>query len=411
MDIKKLSFSLVRYTVTQCQLFAPNLKKPYDIPVESISEIIIDNDYENYYFPFFQISVDLPATILRSIKDTPFENHISITIEAGYYDENLDGSTLKAKSKAKYISGKYLAFIDSQYRNLFDSNLEDAEKKEGYDLKESNPQSNQVVSFALYDEQLLNAKDKVFNAVIGSGCLIDFVAFILNKASIKNVLISPPNNYKTYAPFIITPIPAIEQLDRICNDYGLYDYDAMIYFGLDRNYILSNTAACNAYESNEYKTTYFYYSEIDGKFSSSGGCSKDNKEKTNYIIMPGQSTIFKDSSFEAENKLVAEKFNYIRNDDATVTVKDKTGEFHLVTSGDSSVKSVSNRIKSFSKTAIMSLRHIDLEMLTPNKQFNFLIEDKKYRKYSGSYILSRTVIVLAKEGNFFTPLIEASFRG
>lgn len=411
MDIKKLSFSLIRYTVTQCQLFAPNLKNPYDIPIESISEIIIDNDYESFYFPFFQITVDLPATVLRAIKDTPFENHISITIEAGYYDENLDNSPLKAKSKSKYISGKYLAFIDSQYRNLFDSSLEDAEKKEGYDLKEANPQSNQVVSFALYDEQLLDAKDKVFNEIISSGCLIDFVAFILNKASIKNVLISPPNNYKTYSPFIITPIPAIEQLDRICNDYGLYDYDAMIYFGLERNYILSNTSSCNAYEANEFKTTYFYFAGTDPTFASSGGCTKDNKEKANYVILPGQSTIFKDSSFEAENKLVSEKFNYINNDTGKVTVNDKTGEFQLITSGDSSVKSVSNRVKSFSKTALVGLRHIDLEMLTPNKQFNFLIDDKKYRKYSGSYILSRAVIVLAKEGNFFTPLVEASFRG
>lgn len=406
MDITKVKISTVRYAVTKCEISSPNLTNNYSVPNDCINEIIIDDDFEGFYFPFFQLNLTLPSWVQRAIKKTPLDIHISFSMQAQYYTDYDNQGDLSPNSTSVYINKKYIAYIEKQDRSLLDSVLEDVEEGLDYGLKSTDPQTMEICMFTLYDEDLLNATGTTVNDIISSGCLIDILTYVLNCAGISNVLMSPPNNYKTYKQFILPPISADDHIDRICNDFGIHTNGTLIYFGLDRNYIIDRVPKCTAYGINEYQTTYLYYpGEGAESLAMSTGCAKSSTEKTNYILLQPTSFRFTDKSVAAEAALASD-----------IAVLDHlnggsgSGGFAIKLGGDNNKSGVLRKVASFKKTISLGLRNVDLAMLTPNKNFVVTIDDIKHKAYNGSYMLTRCTTTFVKEGNQFTPLSVCEFR-
>ena len=79
--------------------------------------------------------------------------------------------------------------------------------------------------------------------------MTSIVAFICKKVGISNILMSPLSNRKSYTEFKITPINAIDQLKNLIVNYKLHDKGTVMFFDLDRTYILSKEIKCTAWRN------------------------------------------------------------------------------------------------------------------------------------------------------------------
>lgn len=403
MDLKNYKLSSVQYVVTKCEISAPNLKEKYNVPIDSISEIIIDNDYEKYYYPYFQINVNVPVMVERALKKTPLEVYIDISIEMQYYSDQT-GQQLSPDSINKFISGKYIAYMDDQTRSIMDGHVEDIEDESGENYKSLNMNSMTSMRFTLYNDKIIKAMDTTINAVITSGTLVNILAFVLTSVGMSNVLMSPPNNNKSYSQFILPPKDAGDHIEMICHDYGIHSAGTLIYHGLDRTYIIDRQPKCTAFSTNEYQTTYLYYPGGTGNISNTG-CGKSGAEKANVLLIQPTTFKFMDMTVEAEQLL--------SSNISTVTPWSGgggSGEIAMSIGGDNTTSAVKRQTKAFEKVVDVSFNSIDLSMLTPNKKFTILMDDIRYKPYTGDYMLTRCSATLIRTGGAFSPIINCTFK-
>ena len=172
--------------------------------------------------PFFVITLTVPNNIYRKMTSLEYMNHINInlTVQRGQFsqgsmipdNETDDVSKIQAgEGWAPVISGAFHAVITGGEQDLTSKIQEEAE-----DSDESYGQLTSI-SMALYNKEYYDNYNIVVNTVIRNTKLINVVTYCLNKANIKNVLLSPPTSKKKYGQFVLTPIQCYKQLDRICN--------------------------------------------------------------------------------------------------------------------------------------------------------------------------------------------------
>lgn len=403
MELKNYKLSSVQYIVTKCEISAPKLKEKYIVPNDSISEIIIDNDFEKYYYPYFQVNIKVPVMVERALKQTPLEVYMDITIEMQYYSDPT-GQQLSPDSISKFISGKYIAYMDNQTRSIMDGHVQDVEDSTGENAKSLNINALSSMRFTLYNDKIIKALSTNINAVISSSNLVNILAFVLTCAGMSNVLLSPPNNNKTYKQFILPPQDAQDHIERICHHYGLHSAGTLIFHGLDRTYMIDRQPKCTAFSTNEYQTTYLYYPGGTGNVNNTG-CGKSSIEKSNLLLIQPATFKFMDMTVEAEELL--------SSDITAITPWSGgggNGDIAMSIGGDNTTSAVKRQTKAFAKVIEMSFNSIDLTMLTPNKKFTVIMDDIRYKAYTGDYMLTRCTTTLLRTGGAFSPVINCSFK-
>ena len=408
MDITKVSMQTVRYKLDSCEIRCPNLKEAYKVPHSAILDIILDNDYENFFLPYFQLGLHLPSTVVRAMRKTPNDIKINVQMTALYFNKN-DYLDMIPSSTTKYINGSFVAYLEKPSRSILDSTTEDYEDMVGYSVKEVDPNSMDVINLTLYEEKILNKMGTKANYIVSNGCLVDILTLVLNTAGISNVLLSPPNNYRSYKEFKVTPISACKQIERICNRFGLHTNGTLVYFGLERNYIIDKVPKCTAYTTNEYQITYLYYPGQGAETAAvTDCCGKNSSEKSNFIFLTPSLVKFSDLSVAANEA-------YSENTVAIDPIQGgggggKDADFNIKTEGDNTAGIVNRLTKSFKMVVNTTLHNVDLEMLTPNKCFNITIDDKKFKQYNGNYMITKATTTFIKQGELFDTITMCTFR-
>lgn len=406
MDISKVLMQIVRYKLDSCTISSPNLKEAYQVPHSAILNMLIDNDYENYFLPYFQMDLHLPSAVIRAIKRSPNDIKIDVQMTALYFNQK-DSENMVPTSSTLFFKKRFVAYMEDASRSVMDSTTEDVEEALGYGVKSADPNSMSTVKLSLYDESLLDKLDTAVNFIVTSGCIADILTLVLNSAGITNVLLSPPNNYKSYREFKITPISAKRQIERLCNEYGLHTNGTLTFYGLERNYIIDKVPKCTAWVTNEYTTTYLFY---PGQGAESAGligcCGKSSAEKSNYIFLTPATVRFDDLSVAAseefsENPSVIDPIN-----GGNIVSSD----FYIADGGDNTAAALNRLTKSYKMTASAALSNIDLEMLTPNKCFNVTVDDKKFKQYNGNYMITKAITTFIKKGELFDTMTLCNFR-
>lgn len=405
MDLGKINFSLVRYSVAKCQISSPNLKSFYTVPAAAIGGIVIENGYEEFNFPFFTIDIELPAYVIRAIKKSPFENRLFLSLKAGFYDSVDGDGTMEPSATSTYIDDKFMMILEDQNISLYDSDVENFEEKEGYDYKNVNAGSNDIMKFSLYKEDQVEASLKIINDIIVSGNAASIQTYILNKAGIRNVCASPPTINTRYNQFILPPYNALEHLERLAIDYGIHKNGTLIYFGLDRTYIIEKDTKCTAYSTNEFKITYICYSTDKLSSVFNAGCCKSARDKVNYVILQPDGADF-GSAIKNNEWSIGSNVNIISSDTKTIHYGDRNnGKFYI----GGNIDAVKRQIDSCNSTPSFAFRNCDLMMFTPNKQFIVSIDDQKYKRYNEILRITKCNAVLVKEGELFTPFVFCEF--
>ena len=421
MDLK-----LAKYKIDKLTLNIEGYGE-FEVDPVYISSIMMEKDYDNYNFPYFELAVGLPIKIYRAMKKENIKNTCYIRIKYAYFPVDLnalhadkDGKEFKPKEK-NYMAKNFFIYGVEGTPNI----VEDAEEAIEKELKiEKSPGdlNNMVTTYLLlYDEAMLQRVTKVFNEVITDCTLTDAVTRVLNLAGFSNVLMSPANNGRNYHEFTLLPLRVDAQLTHICNDFHMHTTGTRIFFDFEYTYIVSKSLKCDAWRPREYKKTYVIYDPPTLRAQRTQGCCEDPDDECNYCTM---------CNFSLTNPSYMEEqvygLSYTHLDSKTGSITNVNSDAETVKGGKPSASRIIYNNSGESSTTQQMQSNIEnttaiwevlidstiIDFLTPNKEFEFVFLSSKMSKYNGRYKIMRFTMNFDKsDGEWYLPVTRAFFAG
>lgn len=400
---------IYQYKPSKIELLLPG-KEPEVIPNERLRKITIINDYENNYFPIFSVEIVLEASRYYKIIKQKTNVKFHLVINKFYHYNGEQDNSLNYK------------WIDDTFDLILDDNDEDnkmAQKQEeasnnytsvtNSDINDLNQVDNKV-EFYMFKSSIIKGLKQTVNKILTNATVTDGICYICGEAGIKNLLMTPPVNSKRYENLVIPPLSRCKAIQFLDTYYGLYKTGSMIYFGLNRSYILKYIGGCTAYEKKEVKNTSFVIpSQTSIHTTENGVLYKKNKTNTNYLVCDNNSTSNRNDSIS----------NDVINGNDVTYVDSLTGDMDENESdaeglqGNTTTVKVNNTENSWlgqtytaqssKKNNVIDIRinNADLDMIEPNKKLNVVYEDTQItNKYNGDYILAYASHELSKDGDY-----------
>lgn len=404
MDFDKVKLSLYKYKVKSFQFIIGKDSK-YEIVNNMIINFSIVSDYEKYYFPYFEMTLSVPNATHRLMKKNANNIKANLTLYKGKFKEMLSAGSTSTPSFKKAFSTTFFVFMD-------DSTPDVTEDEQKLVEKSSNKYGQlSTIKILLYPYSYYNKYDLIVNDNLENVTLVEALTYLCNRVKVTNVLLSPPSNYKTYKQFTLTPIPFVNQVDRICNTYALHKKGTIIFFDFDRFYIIDKTPKCTAYTNNEYKITYIMTDTKSSTTRDEGGACADKTNKFN--VLNASDVKFKNDKELTKKTLGSNVVSVNANGKVTKTNKKATKVTRVLVQneGDSTAKSLKRAMSESKRVLTAQFKDTDIAMFTPNKQFIVTMNGANYKKYNGKYRLSKVVHSFSKEGDYYQMISSAEFKG
>lgn len=409
MKLEKVKLALYKYKMKSLTITYGKGKKAKKHVVHNslIIKFDIVESFEKEILPFFTLTLALPNDVYREIIKPATKNNIKVNmkLQKGKFKEALSTETDTTISFRDVINENFHAVIGPKEIELSEAEQKVVEKGANKYGQLS------TLTIALYNSSFWNSFQTVVNANLESVTLTDVIVYGLTKAKVKNVLLSPPSNTKVYSQFKLIPVKLHELLTRITDTYAYHDKGSIVYFGIDRAYIIAKEAKCSAYETNENKITYIIASTTNQNARASGGAYVNTQKKYNVL---NALEINSDNSSEVTKKTVGSNIVAVDSDGKVTKTNGKATTVTNVVvqkEGDIPAKSLKREITESKKQIKCQFQNEDISMLKPNKQFIVSVEGVKYKKYNGKYRLSLVSHSFEKEGDYFSVSSIAFLKG
>lgn len=361
MNLDDIKLSSVKYQMKSFTVDAAGTT--FDVPPSQIACIKIEKNYDMMNYPFFYVGVNLPGWLYMEVVKNSKNLHVTMDLHAMLYRTDFNEKMANPTTESQ-VKGKFIALIAVDTPVMDETMKLQVEKDIGAYKKSYTFNEYYFTEFILYNEAAYKAKSTVVNAVLSSANMTSIVAFICKKAGISNILMSPLSNRKNYTEFKITPINAVDQLKNLIVNYKLHDKGTVLFFDLDRAYILSKEIKCTAWRKQEYKTVHVMsLNQYSNSLSSGSGYYRNSKEKYHLIEIPPNSM-----QTTKVTDLPASTYNGRMNQTITFYTNDVT-----------------------------------MEALTPNKLFIVDIQSPSAKTdINGKYRIMRYSVEMENSGDFFS---------
>jgi hypothetical protein len=282
---------------------------------------------------------------------------------------------------------------DLMYTQKLQSNLADMRYSVVNDEHDLQMIDNKVELYLFKSTSLDGTKSSNTNVILKNATVTDAIAYLASSAGLRNILMSPPDNTEKYDILLIPPLSILKAFLYIDIYYGLYKTGSMIYFGLDRTYIIKYTGGATAYELEEKPTLVITIPRTDNSFRSTvlGQVGEytyigdfhtldiaNDSIANNYIA--GNGSQFVDSYTGDIYYSTGHAFN--KNTNFLRLLENKTENEYLSTM-------YTKQAESNSIVITVNMQDIDISKLTPNKMYKVSFEDSAIAPlYSGNFFLS-----------------------
>lgn len=408
MNINDVALKTVKYKFEQVTISVGSTN--FEVDPTMVGDVYIEKDYENTVLPYFQMRVNVPNWLYRQMKKDSQNIKVGFTLKYALFTDVSSNANVTYTTD---LSGKFYGIIPESGSDSYEEQYSDIERADktlnsGYTYNEYS-----VIDIMLLNEIYYKGLNKVCNQVFSSITPAGALTYVLNQGSYNSILLSPPNNNKTYSQFKVTPLSLIDQVKRICYDYNLHSNGTTIFFDLNRGYIIDKQPKCTAFMTNEYKTTYITsFSQSDRAASTIAGVFMNHKEKYNlFNVVEG--------TYSFKNTTNVENTANIQVIDTTTgsVASSSTGtsgitKIYTYSGGSNSASQVAKSISEQSTILTLSTTDVVLSFLNPNKEFIFYSDSTKATtaNVNGSYRITKMVCNLSKNGEFWLPATSAEFR-
>lgn len=408
MDINDVILKTVKYKFENVIVYVGSTT--FTVDPSMVGNVYIEKDYENSVLPYFQMTLNLPNWLYRAMKKDSQNIRVGFALKYGLYDDVTNNNNVVFTTE---INGKFYGIIETSGAEPSEDKSIDIEKSQkeyntGYTYSEYS-----IVDIMLVNETYYTNLNKICNQVFSSASPVNALTYVLNQGGYNNILLSPPNNNTSYSQFKITPIPLIKQIKRICYDYALHTNGTVIFFDLDKGYIVDKQPKCTAFVANEYKTTYLTSLAVSSQAASqANGLFINKKEKYNLVNLVDGAITFKNTSNVANTANVQ-----VINTDTGQISSSSTGnkgvtKIYTYTGGSNSSAQIAKSISEQSTILTITTSECIISALNPNKEFVYYSDNSYSRSanINGNYRITKMVCSLTQNGEFWRPIISAEFR-
>lgn len=381
-----------RYSIENVELIFEEEDEPISIEKGLVSDIFIEKDFDNDILPILNINIGLTSTLYYKILYNKTKVKIRFRFQKYMLDEDNDPTT-----KSDVVNDLFEFFLDED-TPFIDKTAYD--KREEVDIGEGNTQleypNERLMDMYLFKISDIDASKVTVNNIIKKGTVSDILAYSLTKSGIKKVLLAPVDNNDMLEQVILPTLTTNSILSLLEEQYGVYKKGATLFYDLDRTYLIDKNSECTCWEDHEYKQTLVTIPKSMNDISFYPGCYINEEDKRYEInVTPDLVTITSESVLNEQ----------ITGNNLTVVNKN-TGEIEKIETGmeqhgDGTYNIVQNsynnkfateilttRITEKSKIAHLTLGDVDIDALTPNKEFTLIFEESEINSvYGGSYRL------------------------
>lgn len=375
-----------------------------------VTQIVIEKDYDNSYFPVTSISLNIrPELYTRIVKEKETVKIRLSIIKNLYTKEN---QFIKYE---KLLNEVFCFFLDDATPLLDKDSIEDVHNTQG----ETSPSDyKNVYTFYIFKEKELTSCKTIINDVL-DGNMVDITAYIIQKIGLSKILMSPPDNTSTVENFLIPALNVIETFKYLEQKKGIYYKGLLLFFDYDCIYCIDKNYKCTAWRPNENKQTFINIFRKKSDYNTTPGVYVDTSKKTSYIFSNSESVSIEstpiitnqldgnDAIFitPSENKKTTYKHDLPNRNgnNVKIYVSEDTNKFF--TEAES--------VRLMESNCIVNVAFVDTDIsaLTPNKEFVIKFEESDVNKeYGGKYRLSKYLAIFKKEGNEFSLLSNCEFK-
>lgn len=406
MNLDELKIKKVKYKMENIVVYVGSTT--FNVSPTMLSNLYIEKDYENTVLPYVQISLNVPNWLYRQMQKDSQNIRVGFTLKYGFFDDSNNQNVAFTTE----LHGKFYALIPDASVISNEEKLAQVEKEakqynSGYTFNEM-----ALVDMLLVNENYYRNLRKTCNQIFSSCTPADALTYVLNQGGYSNILLSPPNNNRSYSQFKVTPLPLIKQIKRICYEYNLHDKGTIIFFDLDRGYIIDKQAKCTAYVTNEYTTTNLMalanYQPTSGQIT---GFGIDKKSKSYVVSMAEGEYSFQNNA----NTSTISNIQIIDTDSGSVSStsvgKSGTTETYVFSGGSNTASQIANSLRETNSILTLKTTSCILSALTPNKTFAVSIDNPKSGQtgINGIYRISNYICEFQLNGDYLVPYYQMTF--
>lgn len=386
------------YSIPTCSILIPN-KNPIELHNDNILGFGIEKDYDNDYFPIFNLQLNLTYTQYYTIIENKTSVRFKIRLERSTYDE-INTSTFKEvvfDTNFSIFIDDNSAFFDKELYNKTLNLLGTAENRSTYD-------------FYLFKDNDISSSRKILNRVVDRSNMSNCIVYLLSKSGVTDLLMSPLDNNTTYNDIILPPITTIQSLSYLEKQYGFYNHGTLFFYDFNTTYFINKRAECTAYRTGEYKDVIVNIFKSLKPEAKTPGNFKDIKTKT-YTLHATRDAIQMVSSSIIDDQLTGTNVNIINtktNSSVNVTpnIQTRNSNTRYITNNFDN-KFLPEMIKNskYENDNILNiaLTDVDIDCFTPNKKYIVTFEEKEINVlHKGNYRLSYSLFTFTKQGEYYS---------
>ena len=363
-----------------------------------VTHLYFERDFDNLYFPIFNISVAMMDILYERINDENETVRFRLKIIKNIYD-----NTGKYLRYEQYCNELFRCFTDKEKVIRDKPNRDD---KISTEAQVSSDFSAIPRTFYLFTDDVLKCK-KIFNLSIESATMTDLLVYLISNAGIKNLLMTKLNNQSSLSNLMLPSGNLVESIEYLNDLKGLYSKDMLLYFDITTAYLIDKTYKCTAWRKNEVKITHIHVSNQKNGDSQLVGqyISKDRKithvftHTDNMTI--NNTNVLHDQMKGNKIQLINAK-NNSKSDISTDSSQIGDPNTRIITSKESNPYTagiIETRLQENECVINVYFVGMDFESIAPNKEIILTYEDPTLNKmYGGNYRITSSVVTMKKDG-------------
>lgn len=375
-----------------------------------VSHLYIEKDFDSLYFPIINISVVMKDQLYDKINKENEQIKFRLKINKYVYDSSDNFINYKS-----FCNDVFICFSDKKIVINDEDSVKTKENVESNDIP-SNRANNR--NFYLFKEDVIKCKETM-NLSVTSATLSDLVIYMFNQCGIDKLLMSRLDNDSEVKNMLIPTGNLIECFNYLNEMKGFYNKGLLLYFDLDNAYFIDNSSKCTAWRRNEVRMTHMHISNQKNASSQLTGMFT-NKDRKSYHIFANtdrieitNQNILNDQIRGNNITIINNKSNNV-NDIKTDTTQIGKANKNVVVIKENNkymVNEIKERLKENECVLSIAFLGIDLDCLTPNKEFLLTYEDSKLnKKYGGGYRISKYTAAFKKDGDELVGSVECLFK-
>lgn len=361
------------------------------LPKESISGLIIDNNYLTNNMPIMFLNLNVTTNNYNKL--IAHKNDGKILLNMRIYTPDSSFKVYKDR-------------IKDQFTYRVPSNYDYKEELQSSNSNVDNSYNN--ITIGLFSDTLYNFNGKLFNGVLKNVTTEQLLDIVKED---REFITDKYDNSKKYDEFIIPPMSSRSDIIKLIHSKtNFYNCRYIYYNDFDKSYIIKNEDNREPTKEN-FNTVVFNVDKLDVNSSLYQGIEKDTRNNYYVVYLNGTDIEVKD------NDTVSDLIGEIRciDDDGTINIEkfeDSDSNIDkrvLYIRGDKYDFNIAKKsIQSAKKIINIIKNNIDSSILDLDKSYILHNFNNDYVKYNGKYriIAKRDVIVnRGSEFNITTTLI------